>query len=186
MRETLQVLTDRDFLICSTGVQQPTPSSYPMLHGTSLDGTTRKLGAFYLLVSPSSSSEFPIYVINPNRHRYTSLILFALSLPASLSAPRSAERDRGYPWIGISPSWRVFCSKSRAEFFSHWKLRHLCRFRDYFCWSVLSMWHPVGKKDGRKNRASGSEREEPPPEEPAQPTQWETALLAFQNGIYRK
>lgn len=86
------------------------------------------------------------------------------------------------------PSRRVFRSKFRTRFFSHWRLHHLCRFRDYFCRFVLS-GHPVERR-GQDERDVGENRELERDGEATiareKPIQWGTALLAFQNGIYRK
>lgn len=108
--------------------------------------------ASHILANPfiSYSSDFPI-----NCCRYTSKYFYFSLFFKETELTRYL--DRGFP------SRRVFRSKFRTRFFSHWRLHHLCRFRDYFCRFVLS-GHPI-ERQGRGERDVGenSEREKEKP-----------------------
>lgn len=107
----------------------------------------------------SSSSDFPICAINCCRYTHPGTFI-SVSLSLFL---RERELTR-YLNRGFPSRRDVFRSKFRTHFFSHWRLHHLCRFRDYFCRFVLS-GHPV-EGQGQTNAtlaifASESEKEKP-------------------------
>lgn len=97
--------------------------------------------------------------------------LFSLSIFLFFSVLRKRQGLTRYLNWGF-PSRRIFRSKFRTHFFSHWKLHHLCRFRDYFCRFVLSGL-PVEKRTSehgdRENRVrAGARWKNTSPEERSQ------------------
>lgn len=113
-----------------------------------------KIGLHILPVpSASPSSDFLIYAINCCRYtsRYFYLILSLFLSHFSFQVTELTRYlDQDFP------SRRVFRSKFRTHFFSHWKLRHLCHFRDYFCRFVFAgtprRERKTGERDARENR----------------------------------
>jgi len=166
----------RDFLICPARVDTLPPSPIRLSTWAPLDenwasrnSTCSPLSIFLFRFRDARDKPKPSQV--------------SLSLSRSLPVPLLDPSKE----IGVNPlpgSFPLVVPIFRTHFFSHWKLRHLCRFRDYFCRSVLSGETPQG--EGRASRSQKRATRSASVTGGAQPAQWATALLAFQNGIYRK